>query len=74
MPFSWNFTVTEWPVYSDSQMDRNENSPDLAQSTKPQRGNRGHGLKDPDAAIKASSDPISVDSTEEAILKAIDLW
>jgi threonine synthase len=33
----------------------------------------GHGLKDPDAAIKASSEPINVDSTEEAILKAIDL-
>jgi threonine synthase len=33
----------------------------------------GHGLKDPDSAIAAGSDPVSVDSTEDAILKAIDL-
>lgn len=33
----------------------------------------GHGLKDPDSAIAAGSDPISVDSNEDAILSAIDL-
>lgn len=33
----------------------------------------GHGLKDPDSAIKSGSDPVSVESTEESILAAIDL-
>ncbi len=33
----------------------------------------GHGLKDPDSAIAAGSQPISVESNEDAILSAIDL-
>ena len=33
----------------------------------------GHGLKDPDSAIAAGSKPVTVDSDESAILKAIDL-
>ena len=33
----------------------------------------GHGLKDPDSAIAASSTPVTVDSNEDAILSAIDL-
>jgi threonine synthase len=33
----------------------------------------GHGLKDPDSAIKASEEPMTVESTEDDILRAIDL-
>jgi threonine synthase len=33
----------------------------------------GHGLKDPDIAIASGSEPISVESNEDAILGAIDL-
>jgi len=33
----------------------------------------GHGLKDPDSAIKSAEEPLTVDNDEEAILEAIDL-
>lgn len=33
----------------------------------------GHGLKDPDSAIKSSEEPVTVEGTEDQILKAIDL-
>jgi threonine synthase len=33
----------------------------------------GHGLKDPDIAIKMGSEPVTVDATEDAILGAINL-
>jgi threonine synthase len=33
----------------------------------------GHGLKDPDSAIKASEEPMTVESEEEAILDAIGI-
>lgn len=48
---------------------------------KPYTGNRlrvvcvltGHGLKDPDSAIKAAEEPISIPAQEEAILEAIGI-
>ena len=33
----------------------------------------GHGLKDPDSAIKAAEEPLTTESTEEAVLEAMDL-
>ena len=33
----------------------------------------GHGLKDPDSAIKAAEEPLTTESTEEAVLEAMGL-
>ncbi len=33
----------------------------------------GHGLKDPDSALKAAEEPITIEATEEAVLEAIGL-
>lgn len=33
----------------------------------------GHGLKDPDSAIKMAEEPVTIEATEEAVLGAIDL-
>ncbi len=33
----------------------------------------GHGLKDPDSAIKAAEQPLTIDATEEAVLEAINM-
>ena len=34
----------------------------------------GHGLKDPDSAIKAAQEPLTVEATEDAVLEAIGLY
>lgn len=47
----------------------------------PQEGDRyrvvciltGHGLKDPDNAIKAAEQPVTIDATEEAVLEAVEI-
>jgi threonine synthase len=33
----------------------------------------GHGLKDPDSAIKAAEDPVTIEATEDAVLGALGL-
>lgn len=33
----------------------------------------GHGLKDPDSAIKAAEEPITIEASEDAVLKAMNL-
>ena len=33
----------------------------------------GHGLKDPDSAIKAAEEPVTVDAEEDAVLQAMQL-
>ena len=33
----------------------------------------GHGLKDPDSAIKAAEEPVTIEATEEAVLESVGL-
>lgn len=53
---------------------------DFFDAVEPRQGGRiravsiltGHGLKDPDSAIKAAAEPVTVDAVEDAVLEAMD--